>query len=152
MENNTFDIQVNDINKKNYFVDYPEDFVSYTLEYLLDRAENQMMTNTVKKIVVPNLDILKLNRKTYINNIDAISKKLNRPVSTIKDFFSSELRCSASIKGDGTLKFDRIFHLNNLNPVYTAFVKSIQCSECKSINTIEQKINRIIIRTTVSIY
>jgi len=124
-----------------YFAEYPVDFEPYDRTYLLDRAEE--LFSKKKKNVLPNLDYEKLNRKTYIHNIKAISEKLGRPVEDLRMFFAKELRVGASIKEDGSLKLDRIFYPKDLNPVYTAFIKSIQCGGCKSIHTIETKENRI---------
>ena len=123
------------------FAEYPEDFESYSRDYLLERAEDLFAKK--KKNVLPNLDILKHNRKTLIRNIKAISEKLGRPVEDLRVYFAKELGIAASIKEDGSLKLDRIFHPKDLNPVYMSFVKSIQCNGCKSIHTIEFKENRI---------
>ena len=139
--------QIDDDNKEiieakmKYFADYPEDFTPYELKYLLDRAED--LPTKKEKTRVPNLDYEKLNRKTYIRNVQAIAEKLNRTPEDLRAYFAKELRVGASIKEDGTLKLDRIFYPNNLNPIYRNFMKSIQCEGCKSIKTIEKKENRI---------
>jgi translation initiation factor 2 beta subunit (eIF-2beta)/eIF-5 len=124
-----------------YFAEYPEDFEPYDRAYLLDRAEDLFAKK--KRNVLPNLDYQKHNRKTYIRNIQAIAEKLGRSVEDLRQHFSKELRVAASIKEDGSLKLDRIFYPKDLNPVYTSFIKSIQCGGCKSIHTTETKENRI---------
>lgn len=124
-----------------FFAKYPDDFTPYDRKYLLDRAED--MSAKKEKTRVPNLDYEKLNRKTYIRNIQAIAEKLNRSPEDLRAYFASELRVGASIKEDGSLKLDKIFYPNNLNPIYRNFMKSIQCEGCKSIKTIETKENRI---------
>ena len=126
------------------FATYPDDFIPYDTKYLLDRADQSCSQNTKKnKLILPNLDIEKRDRKTYIRNIKAISEKLNRPLNDIVSYFSTELRVSTSIKEDGSLKIDRIFHQSNLNPIYSNYVISLQCKGCKSIQTIETKEDRI---------
>lgn len=124
-----------------YFAEYPEDFEPYERGYLLDRAEE--LFSKKKKTVLPNPDYQKHNRKTYIRNIQAIAEKLGRSVEDLRQYYSQELRVGASIKEDGSLKLDRIFYPKDLNPVYTSFIKSIQCGACKSIHTVETKENRI---------
>lgn len=124
-----------------HFAMYPEGFEPYDRSYLLDRAEDLFAKK--KKNVLPNLDYHKHNRKTYIRNIQAISEKIGRSVEDLRAYFSKELRVTASIKEDGSLKIDRIFYPKDLNPVYTSFIKSIQCDGCKSIRTTETKENRI---------
>lgn len=126
---------------ENFFAVYPDDFTPYERDYLLDRAEDLFAKK--ERTRVPNLDCEKLNRKTYIKNIQAIAEKLNRKPEDLRAYFSAELRVSASIKEDGTLKLDRIFYPNNLNPIYRNFMKSIQCAGCNSIKTVETKENRI---------
>lgn len=124
-----------------YFAEYPEDFEAYSREYLLNRAED--LFSKKKKNVLPNLDYQKLNRKTYIRNIQAIAEKLGRSVEDLRVYFAKELRVGVSIKDDGSLKLDKVFHPKDLNPVYTSFIKTIQCDGCKSIRTTEPKENRI---------
>jgi len=116
-------------------------FVPYSRDYLLDRASDLFVRKN--KTVLPNLDSTRLNRKTYISNVRAICEKVNRSPEDFRLFFSTELRISASFKEDGSLKLDQMFNPKNLNTVYHNFLKSIQCTACKSINTIERKENRI---------
>lgn len=125
-----------------FFAMYPEDFEPYDRNYLLDRAES--LYNKKKVSVLPNLDFQKLNKKTYIHNINVIADKLERSVEDIRKYFSIELRAAASIKEDGSMKIDKLFHLSNLNPVYKSFIRSIQCDGCKSIRTFETKEDRIL--------
>lgn len=124
-----------------FFAEYPTDFTPYERKYLLDRAED--MSVKKEKTRVPNLDYEKLNRKTYIRNISAIAEKLNRSPENLRVYFATELRVGASIKEDGSLKLDKIFYPNHLNPIYRNYMKSIQCDGCKSIKTVETKENRI---------
>lgn len=130
------------INKMPYFASYPDDFVEYDLEFLLDRADTLFSTKKTKTIV-PNLDYQKHNRKTYIKNLTAIAAKLNRTPEDIRQYFSHQLRAAASIKEDGSLKIDKIFYPNDLNPIYRNYIKSLQCAGCKSINTHEVKESRL---------
>lgn len=126
-----------------YFASYPEDFEEYDLDYLLNRAD-ALFNSKKSRTVLPNLDYQKLNRKTYIRNIGAIAAKLNRTPEDLRLYFSTQLRVGASIKEDGSLKIERIFYPNDLNPIYRNYVKSVQCDGCKSIHTKEIKENRII--------
>jgi translation initiation factor 2 beta subunit (eIF-2beta)/eIF-5 len=128
-------------NTGTYFAEYPEDFEPYDRTFLLDRAEDLFAKKS--KTVLPNLAYEKLNRKTYIRNVEAIAEKLNRTSEDLRAYFSTELRVPASIKEDGSLKLDRIFYPNNLNPVYKNFIKSVQCDGCRSVHTKEVKENRI---------
>lgn len=124
-----------------YFVKYDEDDNKYSRDYMLDRATELFAKKNKKNM--PNLDSERLNRKTYIKNIKVIAEKLNRKPEDLKAFFSSELRVTASFKEDSTLKLDQMFNPKDLNIVYVNYLKSIQCTGCKSIDTVEKKENRI---------
>ena len=124
-----------------FFVIYDMDGSKYSRDYMLDRA-SELFAKKNKK-TMPNLDSERLNRKTYIKNITAIAEKLNRKPEDLKAFFSSELRITASFKEDSSLKLDQIFDQKTLNTVYINYLKSIQCTGCKSIDTLEKKENRI---------
>lgn len=118
-----------------------DNFVPYSRDYLLDRASDLFVRKN--KTILPNLDSTRLNRKTYISNVQAICEKVNRSPEDFRLFFSTELRISTSFKDDGSLKLDQLFNPKNLATVYHNFLKSIQCTACKSINTVERKENRI---------
>jgi translation initiation factor 2 beta subunit (eIF-2beta)/eIF-5 len=85
---------------------------------------------------IPVMEIKHQNKKTVIENINAISKQLDRPVSYLEKWFSKELSTSAKIAESRYLVLKGIHEKSKVIDVLFKFIKFIVlCRVCKNPET-----------------
>lgn len=88
---------------------------------------------TIGKLVIRTKDKGKMKR-TYFENLDVVSSKLNVPSTIIAPFFAYCL--SASCHHKGTPSISGCFTTKELNEVFKRFLRSITlCSRCRLLET-----------------
>jgi Translation initiation factor 2, beta subunit (eIF-2beta)/eIF-5 N-terminal domain len=121
----------------------------YDVDFLVDRFHIQYTEITglsdsgKSKTIIKRPEIDIKNKKTFINNFTAICENMNRDVEVVADYIKNELQVKVSISKNGlvihaTYKKDAIF-----NVIKSYLTKYVQCSLCKSDNTVIKKIKRI---------
>lgn len=117
--------------------------MNYDTKYLLDRAYEEIdsiMRDKKASITPPKIEIL--NRKTYVTNIEEVSKSVNRNVSDVMQYINSELAVATSICTKG-LKITGVFKVPQIRGVLSDYIKKfVLCESCKSKNTSFETINR----------
>jgi translation initiation factor 2 subunit 2 len=121
--------------------------LSYSLDYMIDRAYNELKKHDKKKVSFIQPEVKIHNRKTYITNFKLFCEKLNRSQDLVNKYLVKELNCQTSFNNselNESLKIDNIIRQNVIHSILTSFIKTyIICINCKSGNTQINKINRL---------
>lgn len=119
--------------------------LKYTFEELLDRAYEKLSEIRKKSekggAISPIVKIE--NRKTYIKNFSEMCEKISRDPELVKQYLAKNTNCSTSVCDEG-LKIDGRFQEAIIKKhVHNFIIEYVQCSNCKSLLTRIDKINRI---------
>lgn len=116
------------------------------MEQLLDRLYEKLdqCQNNTNKLYITRLKVSSANRKTFIQKFEEMCTKLNRPVNDVKQFFEEELSTSTTIDSSGNMIVTGLFKQEGVDKILSNYIKQyVQCSECKSCNTVINKESKI---------
>jgi translation initiation factor 2 subunit 2 len=121
--------------------------LSYSIDTMIKRAYVELNQREKKKVSFIQPEIKNHNRKSYIINFKDFCIKLNRSQELVNKYLVKELNCQTSFNSNDineTLKIDGLFKQNIIQSILTRFIKTyIICNNCKSGNTIINKVSRI---------
>lgn len=116
---------------------------TYTSSFLIDRIYAESST-TAKLIKVPEPSLQYTNQKTCILNFNTICSSCYRDAKMIQAFFEAELLVKTSLDCNNNLlipgRHDNVTKIKRIlkNYIYNYVI----CKECKSLNTILEKVDK----------
>lgn len=122
----------------------------YSDDFLINRLFEKLEGVSTKRLTIKKPLITKKNKKTFIENFDAICKSINRDTETVREYFEKNLDLTS---GDITLSATKVLTITgnhneeNLMKHLKDYVTTyVICTEqkCGSGNTELIKENRIL--------
>ena len=119
----------------------------YDLDYLLDKLYVDLANKSekTKKNILSKPNVLIVNKKTIITNMEKIAEELNRKYSDIELFMASDLGMNISQTGEGHMLISGIVKQPSVEKQIKSYIiDCVQCNLCKSIDTFISKEDRIV--------
>jgi len=120
----------------------------YTEQFLLNRCYDkldQVKGNGPKKLNLAKPNVITKDSKTFYFNFVDMSKKLNRSVDHVQNFFDVELNVSSSVDINGTLIISGMYQPIKVHNVLMKYIASyIKCKQCNFYDTEITKDNKIV--------
>lgn len=119
---------------------------TYAYVYLLNKLYENLTDTGVEikhkfTLKMPIVQRLSSKKTAWINFIDCATN-INREQNHLQSFLLSELSTEGNINSRGHLTIKGIYNQKNIESILRKYISSyVQCSACKSLNTIIEKNN-----------
>lgn len=105
---------------------------------------NPEMLNKEKTLLINAPQVAKVGTRTVWSNFNSICKSLNRPVDHVYAFFVKELGTETSLGQENQFFMKGRYISSKLESLILKYSKEfVRCPNCKSTNTVLNKINKI---------
>merc|ERR1712110_861161 len=124
---------------------FPYNFMLQRLHDSLSTLPSHSSLSTTQ-ISLPTPKMLKIgNRKSQFNNFGETARSLNRSPEHLQDFITQEVAAFATMINDKEhLVIKGFFKPGKIQRILRNYIKEyVQCSQCKSGNTVIEKIDRL---------